>query len=194
MPFRARRFHHGAVAPFVCFPYNRRTMISRLPGRLLAAVVATAALAPAPARSQTQDERDVIAVVQKMFDAIANCDEASARAISMPEGRLYRKVAGTDEGVRSSTFEEFNASVGKCGRKVLERIWDPQVRVHKGIATLWAPYDLWLNGEFSHCGIDSFELAKTGEGWKFTSGLYTIERTGCAPSPLGPPSAEGAAR
>ena len=76
--------------------------------------------------------------------------------------------------MRSSTFDEFSASLGKCGRKMLERMWAPQVRVHKGIATLWAPYDFWLNGAFSHCGIDSFELAKTAEGWKFTGGVYTV--------------------
>ena len=164
---------------------------------VLALIVATAALAwsaPAQSESQTQDQRDVVAVVQKMFDAIARCDEASARAIAMPEGRLYRLVTGSEDGVRSSTFDEFSAGLGKCGRKMLERMWDPQVRVHKGIATLWAPYDFWVNGAFSHCGIDSFELAKTAEGWKFTSGVYTVERTGCVPSPLGPPAASGASR
>ena len=77
---------------------------------------------------------------------------------------------------------------------MLERTWAPQVRVHKGIATLWAPYDFWLNGAFSHCGIDSFELVKTGDGWKLTGGTYTMERTGCAPSPLGPPVATGGNR
>jgi hypothetical protein len=146
------------------------------------------------AQAVSVDERDVLAVVQKMFDAMASCDAATARAISMPEGRLYRLTIGADESVRSSTFEEFSASLGKCGRKMLERMWSPQVRVHKGIATVWAPYDFWLDGAFSHCGIDSFELAKTTEGWKFTGGLYTVERAGCAASPLGPPAANAAAR
>jgi hypothetical protein len=171
-------------------------MNSRSPVRgVLAALVAIAGLAAStPALAQTQEERDVIAVVQKLFDAMAGCDQAAARAISMPEGRLYRISPGTDDPVRSSSFEEFSASLGKCGRQMLERMWSPQVRVHKGIATLWAPYDFWLNGAFSHCGIDSFELAKTSDGWKLTGGSYTMERTGCAPSPLGPPPASGANR
>ena len=71
---------------------------------------------------------------------------------------------------------------------MLERMWEPQVRVHKGIANLWAPYDFWLDGKFSHCGIDSFELMKTAGGWRLTGGSYTVEREGCAPSPLGPPA------
>jgi hypothetical protein len=142
---------------------------------------------PHVALAQAQDERDVVAVVQKLFDVMATCDADGARAISMAEGRLYRVAVGGDAPVRSSTFEEFNASLAKCGAKRLERMWEPQVRVHKGIASLWAPYDFWLDGKFSHCGIDSFELVKTAEGWKLTGGSYTMEREGCAPSPLGPP-------
>lgn len=111
---------------------------------------------PASVRAQTQDERDVVAVVQKVFDAIAACDAAAARALSMPEGRLYRVAVGADVTIRSRTLEEFSAGLAACGQASLERMWQPQVRVHKGIATLWAPYDFWLDGKFSHCGIDSF--------------------------------------
>lgn len=169
-------------------------MNSRLSGRgVLAAIVATVVFAT-PALSQTQDERDVVAVVQKLFDTMATCDATTARAITMPEGRLYRLVAGAEPVVRSTTFEEFTASLAKCGRKMLERMWQPQVRVHKGIATVWAPYDFWLDGAFSHCGIDSFELVKTADGWKLTGGTYTVEREGCAPSPLGAPTAKSEAR
>ena len=154
-------------------------------------IVATAVLAtPTLAQSQTQDERDVIAVAQKLFDTMASCDAAAARAISMPEGRLYRLVTGAEPAVRSTTLEEFTASLAKCGRKMLERMWQPQVRVHKGIATLWAPYDFWLDGAFSHCGIDSFEFVKTAEGWELTGGTYTVEREGCAPEPPRAPGGE----
>ena len=154
------------------------------------ALTCALALLPAPVAAQSPgEEREVLAVVQKMFDAMASCDAAAARSVSVPEGRLYRLVAGSaDASPRSSTFEEFNAQLEKCTGKMLERMWNPQVRVHKGIASVWAPYDFWLDGAFSHCGIDSFELARTASGWKLTGGLYTVERDGCAPSPLGPPS------
>jgi hypothetical protein len=35
--------------------------------------------------------------------------------------------------------------------------------------------------------VDAFDLVKTPEGWKIAGGVYTVERTGCPPSPLGPP-------
>ena len=48
-----------------------------------------------------------------------------------------------------------------------------------------APYDFWIDGKYSHCGIDAFDLVKTSEGWKISGGVFTTQAT-CAPSPLGP--------
>ena len=158
--------------------------------RLLLAVVALCVSAVLPARAQAPAaaERDVIATVQRIFDAMAACDAATIRTLTVAEGRLFRLVPGAAAGPRSSSLDEFGQQFTTCSRRVLERMWDPQVRVHEDIATVWAPYDFWLNGAFSHCGIDSFELARTAAGWKLTGGIYTVEKEGCAPSPLGPPS------
>ncbi|BCS34430.1 hypothetical protein TBR22_A36570 [Luteitalea sp. TBR-22] len=164
-----------------------RTPCRRLTTFALAAVASFALVVPAAAQAPSAEEREVIAATQRLFDAMAACDEAAIRALTVPEGRFYRVTVGADRPPSSVTLDEFATSFGKCGRKMLERMWAPQVRVHKGIATLWAPYDFWLNGAFSHCGIDSFELVKVGDGWKLTGGTYTMERDGCAPSPLGPP-------
>jgi hypothetical protein len=69
----------------------------------------------------------------------------------------------------------------------LERMWDPEVRIQGAIAAVWTRYDFHRDGKFSHCGTDAFNLVKTAEGWKIASAMWTVERTGCVPSPLGPP-------
>jgi hypothetical protein len=68
----------------------------------------------------------------------------------------------------------------------VERIWDPTVLVHGPLATLWAPYDIHTNGKFTHCGVDAFTLIRTNTGWKIATVAFTMEPTGCPPSPLGP--------
>jgi hypothetical protein len=158
--------------------------------RSLFAVLALVSSGAVPMRAQTPTvaDREVVATVQRIFDAMAACDAATIRTLTVAEGRLFRLAPGAAAGPRSSSLEEFSQQFTTCSRRVLERMWEPQVRVHKDIATLWAPYDFWLNGAFSHCGIDSFELVRTDGGWKLTGGIYTVEKEGCAPSPLGPPS------
>ena len=143
---------------------------------------------PLRAQAPSSDERDVVAAVQRLFDAMQRCDAAGVRGLVVPGGQLFRLTPGGDQPPRSTGLEQFAAQFATCARTLLERIWTPQVRVHKGIASLWAPYDFWIDGAFSHCGVDSFELVKTGDGWKLTGGIYTVEREGCAPSPLGAPT------
>jgi len=67
-----------------------------------------------------------------------------------------------------------------------ERIWDPVIKIHKTIAMVWAPYDIHVNGKFTHCGIDAFSLIKLEEGWKIAGTVFTMEPHGCVESPLGP--------
>lgn len=153
---------------------------------LLLVVTTMLGAGPAAAQTPSADEQEVVAVVQRIFDAMGKCDPGTIRSLSLPEGRLYRLTPGSDQPPRSQTLQMFAEQFSSCDRKLVERSWSPQVRVHKGIASFWAPYDFWIDGTFSHCGIDSFELVKTGGTWKLTSGIYTVEREGCAPSPLGP--------
>ena len=44
------------------------------------------------------------------------------------------------------------------------------------IASVWTPYDFYINGEFSHCGVDLFYLVKE-EDWKIAHFGYTVTET-----------------
>jgi len=63
------------------------------------------------------------------------------------------------------------------------------VRIDGPVATLWAPYDFYRGIEFSHCGTDAFQLAKTPDGWKVTLISYTVQMPpDCSTHPEGPPA------
>lgn len=138
----------------------------------------------AAAGSQS-DEKEVTAVVQRLFDAIAAQDGNAAAASMMPDARI---VSVRDNGSVSGTSSDVFASRLKTmDKKMLERMWDAKTLVRGRIAVVWADYDFHLDGKFSHCGIDAVNLVKTTDGWKIASIVYSAETTGCAPSPLGPP-------
>ncbi len=134
------------------------------------------------------EEQSVLAAVQQFFATMAAKDVEGARQVLIPEGRFFsvRTIDG-ERTVRSSTNQEFIDMLATAEGVWLERMWDPEVRVEGDIATVFAPYDFHVNGEFSHCGFDAFDLVKFDGQWKIAGGTYTVERTGCAPSPLGPP-------
>ena len=147
---------------------------------MLAGSISVAAQAP-PA------ERDaVLKVVQAFFDTMSAKDVEGARAILQPQGRFHAmRMDGAKPDVRAFSNEEYFAQLTASTQKMRERMWNPEVRIHGLIATVTTPYDFWIDGKFSHCGTDVFDLIKTAEGWKIAGGVYTLESK-CDPSPLGP--------
>jgi hypothetical protein len=133
--------------------------------------------------AQSSEEKEVVTAVQKLFDAMAAHDSDAARAVIVPEGRLF---SADDAGkVSSQTLEEFAGRLSAAKAQMLERIWNPKVFVRGRIAHLWAEYDFHLNGNFHHCGVDSIALVKSADGWRITGIEDTRETVGCTPSPLG---------
>lgn len=142
-----------------------------------------------PATSSTQgasDREAVLKTIQIFFDTMTARDAEGARKILVPEGRFFAMDMRKPKTEPTSfTNEEYFARLPQRKQTIHERIWNPVVRVHESIATVWAPYDLWIDGKFGHCGVDTFDLIKTVEGWKIAGGAFTME-VKCEPSPLGP--------
>jgi hypothetical protein len=149
------------------------------------AALLTTAILNIPIAAQTSADRDaVLKAVQTFFDTMTAKDVDGARNILMPQGRFHA-VRMRDNNLRSFSNEEYFAQLQSSKQAMQERMWNPEVRVHGLIATVWTPYDFWIDGKFSHCGIDAFDLVKTDKGWKIAGGSYTLEDK-CEPSPLGP--------
>lgn len=149
-----------------------------------------------PRVAQAQPEEDaVVQTVQRFFDAMAARDTAAMAAVVIPEGR-YFSVLDTDEGrqIGGGLNADFLTLLATTDQHFLERMWEPRVLIHGGIAVLWTEYDFHRGSDFSHCGVDAFSLVRTDDGWKVAAIVYTVEPTGCEPSPLGSPDQQSAHR
>lgn len=148
----------------------------------IAAALLAATLSLAPA------EDAVLDVVQRFFDTISEKDVETARELLLTDGQFVsiRTVDGK-RVVRASSTRNFLDGLARSEGEWLERMWDPEVKVQGDLATVWTPYDFHVDGVFSHCGVDAFDLIRIDGAWRITAGSYTVEREDCAPSPLGPP-------
>jgi len=135
--------------------------------------------------AQNNEERAVIAAAQAVFDAMAALDPEAFRNAMVPDGFL---MAVRSETTRRTTRDDFAANIARQTRPMIERMWDPEVRIDGPVATVWAPYDFYSATEFSHCGTDAFQLAKTADGWKVVMISYTSHAPPtCSMHPDGPP-------
>ena len=149
--------------------------------------LAAIALVCAPGiQAQADEERAVVAAAQALFDAMEALDPEAFRDTMVPEGFL---MAVGFETMQRTTRDRFAARLADQTRPMFERMWDPLVRIDGPVATLWAPYDFYRGLEFSHCGTDAFQLAKTPDGWKVTLISYTVQMPPvCSRHPEGPPA------
>ena len=141
-------------------------------------------------RAQTapQDSAAVLSAAQTLLRSINTRDTSLARPLLLPGGVFVsiRQGAGGSTP-RVQTHAEFLTSLPSGKEQLLERIWSPRVTVEGTLAEVRAPYDFHIDGKFSHCGVDVFTLVKATSGWLISGTSYTVQQTGCTPSPLGPP-------
>jgi hypothetical protein len=158
-------------------------------------VLAVAAMVSAPRASaqapSSTEEREVLAVVQRMFDGMRTKDSALMRSAFDPSARLLGMRPGPGGGppvVQVLTGDAFvNAMFNDRRGPWIERAWEPQVRISGTLATVWADYDFHFGTAFSHCGVDAVQLLKTAAGWKIVSIADTYVKEGCPSRPVPTP-------
>ncbi len=161
------------------------------PTRIVALVGVLSCATAASGRAQdtqTAEQRAVVETAERLLGALSRRDTAVVRAIMAPGSTLFSVLSGSSvASLRSQTDSAFVASLAAGSDRLLERMWTPTVLVRGQIASVWTPYDFHINGTFSHCGVDHFSLIQLQGTWRVVSLSYSVERTGCSPSPLGPP-------
>jgi hypothetical protein len=145
----------------------------------------------APRRTLAQssapgEEKAVLAVVQRMFDAMKTKDTAAFREIFEPNAKLVgmRTRPNGEQTVQILPWDRFGAFMASDTRGPwIERAWSPEVRIRGALATVWAQYDFHFGQTPSHCGVDAVQLLKTPSGWMIVSIADTYEQTGCPQRP-----------
>lgn len=135
-----------------------------------------------PAAAQTPEEREVLEVVARLFDGMRTADSAKVRSVFHPDARLIRAgVRNGQPAVSVSGIDGFVVAVGGATDVWDEKLYDPVVRIDGNLASVWTEYTFHQGSRFSHCGVDSFQLVRTAEGWKVISLADTMRREGCEP-------------
>lgn len=142
------------------------------------------------AQDAAADTAAVLDAARAVLEGITTGDTALLRSVTAPDLRLEgtRSRGSLPATAAGQTRGEFLAMVSQPDAGFLERMWSPTVRIHGRVADVLAPYDFYQDGEFSHCGIDLFQLVETSEGWKVVSLIWTAEQPpACQRHPDGPP-------
>lgn len=133
--------------------------------------------------SQAQTAEDSVkAVVNSLFTAMKNADGALLRT-TFSDSAVLQTIAMTREGktvIRNEKVEDFVKSISSLKKESAdERIEFASIKIDGNLASVWTPYKFYFNGNFSHCGANSFQLVRFGTEWKIQYLIDTRRRQGC---------------
>ena len=118
------------------------------------------------AASQSTED-SVKAVINKLFAAMKNAD-SKALLECFNDGAILQTVEEKDGkvSVKTEAITEFADFVGtqKQG-DADERIRFDMVKTDGALAIAWTPYQFYYKGEFSHCGVDSYQRVRIKGAW-----------------------------
>lgn len=153
------------------------------------ALVTCLTLCPSSLEAQTEPAdsaaKEALDVVTRLFDGMRARDTALIRSTFHATARLMTAGRTTDgtPTVEVDGVDDFIASVARAQVHLDERLYETEVRVEDGLASVWTEYDFWAGERFSHCGVDAIHLARTPDGWRIIQLTDTRRRQGCVRAP-----------
>jgi hypothetical protein len=120
------------------------------------------------AAGSSDSEKEVKQVIQNMFSAMQQADTSLLKTC-FSDHVIFQTILNKPEGalIKTESVNNFIQSIGKQTPNVLdERIEFGAIQIDPLMATVWTPYTFYYKGQYSHKGVNSFQLVKLKEGWK----------------------------
>jgi hypothetical protein len=128
-------------------------------------------------QAQTAED-SVKAVINRLFDGMKNSDAALLQSC-FADSAILQTITGSNQ-VRNVAIGEFARQIAALEKGVAdERIRFDLVKVDAALAIVWTPYQFYYKGNFSHCGVNSFQLVRLKGEWKIQYLIDTRRKTGC---------------
>lgn len=133
------------------------------------------------AKAQTAED-SVKAVINTMFAGMRDADAVLFKT-AFSDSAILQTISRDKDGktiVRNESIHAFAGFIGKLKKDSAdERISFETVRIDGSLAIAWTPYQFYHNGQFSHCGVNSFQLVRFNGTWKIQYLIDTRRREGC---------------
>jgi hypothetical protein len=133
--------------------------------------------------SQSKDEKSVREVIDKLFDGMRLADSSAVSGLFHPDVRMmtsYENESG-EAVLKEGSLEGFLQAIGTPHPEIWnEKIWDTEVRIDDNLAQVWTDYAFFVGEQFSHCGIDAFQLVRGDDGiWRIINLIDTRRKKPC---------------
>jgi len=113
---------------------------------------------------------DAKQIVDTFFEGFHKGDTILMQSVIANDVIMQRVYANKD-GENMLNTDAIEVLISTIANRPVDQKWDErlldyQITVDGNLAHVWTPYEFWFNDTFSHCGTNSFTIAKFNDGWK----------------------------
>ena len=128
--------------------------------------------------AQNPSEKEIIKPIENLFNAMKSADSLGVKNAFSSSAIL--QTFDKNNEIRTEKVEDFAKQVGASKASDLdERFTISKILVDGNMASVWVPYQFYYKGNFSHCGVNSFQLAKINNEWKIQYIIDTRRKDNC---------------
>ncbi|SDR68306.1 nuclear transport factor 2 family protein [Gramella sp. MAR_2010_147] len=134
--------------------------------------------------SQTEDSLNTPKkLVEDFFKAFHEQDTVKLKSFAVDGMKLQSVSTDTDGNTKitSEVFSKFIKGIASIPSEVpfKEELHEFKIEENGLLATVTTPYSFYYNGNFSHCGVNSFQLVKFDGEWKIVYLIDTRTKKDC---------------
>ena len=133
--------------------------------------------------AQMDEKMLVQKTVEGFFEAFHKQDSIAMKSF-MANNVVLQTTGRNKQGktqFRTTPIEKLYESIVSIPDSIQfeEKLTSWSIQVDRTMANAWVGYEFWLNGKFSHCGINSFQMVNFDGDWKIIYLIDTRGRAGC---------------
>jgi len=137
-------------------------------------------------KAQTLNKTDslqLLEIVNDVFDGMRTNDSSKISQHLHADLIMHTVSILPDGETKLSTASNPQAWLSAVA-KPKQQQWDERTNNYKfniteGLATVWMNYGFFIDQQFSHCGVNSFQLIKADKNWKIIYIIDTRKKEGC---------------
>ena len=135
------------------------------------------------ALAQNNEQENVRTTIETFFEGFHKQDSTVIKQV-VADNIILQSIGRDKKGntiIKSDEFSQFIKSIVSIPSTVTfeEKILGYNIQIDGNMANVWTPYEFWLNDQFSHCGVNSFQLVKMNDAWKIIYLIDTRRKEGC---------------
>lgn len=118
----------------------------------------------------------------QLFEGMKTGDSVLVKEVFHPEVKM-QTIFTNKEGItklHDEKLENFLKAVGTPHDGVWnEKITFTNIQIDDNLAHVWTDYQFYLDEQFIHCGVNSFQLVKLNQQWQIVHLIDTRRKTNC---------------